>query len=206
MRKMILLIVVAFLATADSFAQSLWDSSLPDRRLSFGLTAGLNYASTDMDYANSVRPSFHAGATVDYAFVKSLSIRAALLYTEKGFKSNFGKASAGYVELPLQASYHIVTPTGVEFLLNVGPYFAYGISGKTQYEPEDLTFKYAYNQDSFGGKGFFKSFDMGVSAGIHVKLWHVLLGVNYEYGLTDVANVYGKFHNRNVAASLSWQF
>ena len=143
MRKMILLIVVAFLATADSFAQSLWDSSLPDRRLSFGITAGLNYARTDMDYANSIRPSFHAGATIDYAFVKSLSVRAALLYTEKGFKSNFGKASAGYVELPLQASYHIVTPTGVEFLLNVGPYFAYGISGKTQYEPEDLTFKYA---------------------------------------------------------------
>ena len=187
-------------------AQSLWDRSRPDDSMTFGIRAGMGFASTDMDYATSVRNGFHIGATADWNIVKSLSLETGLFYTTKGFKSNFGKGETAFLQMPLLASYRIETPTGVQFHFNVGPYFAWGIGGTVDYQPLDNTFTYDYHQDSFGDKGFFRHFDMGLSGGAYIVLGKLLWGLSYEYGLYDMAKVYGKFHNRNVCVTVGYIF
>ena len=187
-------------------AQSLWDVSKPDNNFTFGVRAGVNFASTNMDYATSSRMGFHIGGIVDWNIVKSFSIETGVSYISKGFKSNFGKGTTGYIQAPLLVSYRIETPTGVKFYFNVGPYFAWGVSGSVKYAPYDMTFHYDFNQDSFGKKGFFKHFDMGMTAGAYIVVGHVVAGVSYEYGLTDIAKVYGKFHNRNVCVTAGYNF
>lgn len=194
------------MAGVCAYAQSLWDVSKPDNNFTFGVRAGVGFASTDQNYATSSRMGYHVGATADWNIVKSLSLCSGVYYTQKGFKSNFGKGTADYVQVPLLASYRIETPTGVQFHFNVGPYWAWGVGGTVEYAPYDMTFNYDFNQDSFGDKGFFKHMDAGLSAGAFIQVGHVLLGVNYEYGLTDIAKVYGKFHNRNVGITLGYNF
>jgi len=206
MKTRLIIIAVFQLLSLCIKAQSLWDASKPDHNFTFGVRAGLNFASTDMDYATSTRMGFHFGATADWNIVKSFSVSSGMYYVDKGFKSNFGKGDAGYIQLPVLLSYRIETPTGVQFHFNVGPYFAWGVKGKVEYKPYDMTFVYDYNQDSFGDQGFFKHFDAGLSAGAYIKLDHILFGVSYEYGMTDIAKVYGKFHNRNVCATLGYNF
>lgn len=206
MKARLIMILAFVMTTLCSSAQSLWDVSKPDHNFTFGIRGGCNFSSTDMDYATSTRMGFHGGVTVDWNIVKSLSISSGVFYTEKGFKSDFGKGRTSYIQAPLLASYRIETPTKVRFQFNVGPYFAWGVGGKVNYEPYDMTFAYAYDQDSFGKKGFFKHFDTGLTAGAYIQVSHVLLGVSYEYGLIDIAKVYGKFHNRNVMATLGYNF
>ncbi|MBE6257459.1 MAG: PorT family protein [Prevotella sp.] len=200
-------IVIAFfslLLSASVYAQSLWDISKPDHNFTYGFRVGINFSSTDMDYATSTRNGFHLEATIDWNIVKSFSMSSGLEFVSKGFKSNFGKGETDYLQMPLHASYRIETVTGVQFHFNVGPYFAWGISGSVDYKPYDATFSYYYQQDSFGANGFFKHFDAGLSAGAYIKLNHILFGVSYEYGLVDIAKVYGKFHNRNVSVNLGY--
>lgn len=201
------IIALAFLMVSMGIhAQSLWDRSKPDHNFTFGLRAGINFASTDMDYATSTRTGFHVGGTVDWNIVKSLSVQSGIYYVSKGFKSDFGKGSTGYIQVPLLASYRIETPTKVQFHFNVGPYFAWGVNGTVRYAPYDETFSYNYHQNSFGDKGFFKHFDMGLSAGAYIVIGHVLAGLSYEYGFADIAKVYGKFHNRNVSMTIGYNF
>lgn len=206
MRKNILMILAVLAMCTNAEAQSLWDKSKPDHNFTFGLRAGMNFASTDMDYATSTRMGFHGGVTVDWNIVKSLSVSSGLSYVNKGFKSSFGKGEAGYLQVPLMLSYRIETPTKVSFQFNVGPYFAWGVNGKVRYSPYDETFAYDYNQKTFGKKGFFKHFDSGLTAGAYIVISHALFGVSYEYGFADIAKVYGKFHNRNVCATLGYNF
>ena len=205
-QKRIVVILMGMLTGMSLHAQSLWDRSLPDNKISFGLRAGVGFASTDMRYATSVRTGMHIGATADLNIVKSVSITSGMFCTTKGFKSNFGNGNSVYLQVPVLASYRIETPTGVRFHFNLGPYFAWGIGGSVNYKPYDATFVYDYNQDSFGKKGFFQDFDTGLSAGAYIVLNKLLWGVGYEYGLYDIARVYGKFHNRNVTTTLGFNF
>lgn len=198
--------MLCLFAAMGSRAQSLWDISRPDHTFTFGARAGVNFASTDMDYATSVRTGFHVGISVDWNIVKSVSVVSGLYYTNKGFKSNFGKGKTGYLQVPLQLSYRMETPTGVRFHLNVGPYVGWGVGGSVQYRPYDATFSYDFDQDSFGDKGFFRHWDAGLMAGAYIQVGHLLWGVGYEYGFYDTAKVYGKFHNRNVTTTLGYNF
>ncbi len=206
MKQRIIIAVVFFIIAISVQAQSLWDSSKPDDNFTFGVRVGMTFASTDMNYTTSTRSGFHMGATVDWNIFKSLSVASGLTYVEKGFKGDFGKGRAGYIQIPILVSYRIETPTKVQFHFNVGPYFAWGISGKVDYQPYDEMFAYNYHQDSFGKKGFFKHFDMGMTAGAYIVVGHIVAGVSYEYGLTDIAKVYGKFHNRNVCITAGYNF
>lgn len=199
-------ITVIIMASLCVGAQSLWDVSKPDRNFTFGLRAGLGLASTDQEYATSTRTSLSFGASADWNIVKSISLSTGLSFIPKGFKSNYGKGTANYLQVPVLIAYRIETPTGVLIQANIGPYFAWGVSGTIKYKPYDMTFNYDYDQDSFGKKGFFKHNDFGLTAGANVQIGHVLTGVSYDYGLADIAKVYGSFHNRYVMLLMGYNF
>ena len=88
MKKIISIIALALVGLHVQ-AQSLWDKSAPDDRLTFGLRAGVNFATTDADEANSTVTHYHIGLAVDYNIIKSFSISSGLYIVEKGFKGNY---------------------------------------------------------------------------------------------------------------------
>jgi hypothetical protein len=206
MRQKLIIGITSMFLCMSVHAQSLWDTSKPDRNFTFGVRAGVNFAKTDMDYATSSRTGFHAGGVVDWNIIKSFSVTSGLSYVDKGFWSDFGKGRAGYLQVPVLASYRIETPKGVWFHFNIGPYFAWGVSGKVNYRPYDESFTYSFQQNSFGKKGFFQHFDMGMVAGGYILIGKIVAGLSYEYGFVDIAKVYGKFHNRNVCFTVGYNF
>ena len=152
------------------------------------------------------RSGFHAGATIAYNVIKSLSLRSCFSYVKKGFDSSYGSATMDYLQVPVLLEWNFETPTGVLFHLNVGPYFAYGIGGNIHFIPYTIQKAYYFDQDCFGSKGFFKDFDSGIHVGGAIQLLKIRLGIGYEFGLTDIAEVYDKFHNRNLNISLGYNF
>lgn len=206
--KKYIFILLALLTAAQSKAQSLWDISKPDKALSIGLRVGHNASNINGETEMSgTRSGLHAGLSVDYSFIKSLGVETGVYYSTKGFKNNDTEyASMSYVQVPVQASYRIRTKTGVKFHFNLGPYFAYGLSGDIKVKPQSLKEFFVFDQDAFGDNGFFKRLDMGLTAGAHILFGQAQLGITYEYGMADIAKVYGKLHNRNVAVTIGCNF
>lgn len=220
MKKIISIIALALVGLHVQ-AQSLWDKSAPDDRLTFGLRAGVNFATTDADEANSTVTHYHIGLAVDYNIIKSFSISSGLYIVEKGFKGNYpeltrtvtaaytdtkSNLTATYLQIPLMASWRIEAPSGVQFHINVGPYFAFGIGGSAVYKPYDMTYAREYDQDTFGDKGFWLRNDVGIKVGIGVLIKKAYAEVSYDYGLKNVAKVYGDFHTRNVNMTIGCNF
>lgn len=206
MKKIFIALLAVLMTGGTVQAQSLWDVSHPEHRFTFGVRAGVNFSSTDRDDASSTRTGFNIGVSADWNIVQCIALCSGISYTEKGFKGEYGHASAGYLQVPLQLSYRIETRTGVRFHFNVGPYFAYGIAGRVSYEPQSLTFIYDFHQDAYGKEGFFKHFDSGLTAGVNIQIKKLLFGINYELGMADIARVYEKFHNRNIALMVGLNF
>lgn len=216
--KKILFLLLCLVTAGNLSAQSLWDASPADQAFTFGLRAGMNYASTDVDCATSVRTGLHFGVSVDYNIIKSFSVSTGIYYVGKGFHGNQNiasaseltesKASASYVQVPVLASWRIEAPSGVRLHVNVGPYFAYGLGGTANYRPLNLTFQNYFEGDTFGENGLLKRFDTGLSMGLMVQIGHFLAGASYELGLTDVGHQvrFGAFHNRNACMTVGYNF
>ena len=217
--KKILFVLTAILVCTSVQAQSLWDSSKPDNTFTFGVRAGIDFASSTEQEATSTRTGFHCGVSVDYNIIKSFSISSGVFFVNKGFKGNFpeielanptkqtaSNVSAGFIQIPLLASWRIEAPSGVQFHVNVGPYYAYGIGGDAVYKPYDMTFAREYDQDTFGDKGFWKHQEIGLSGSVNVQIGHFVAGIGYEYGFSDVSKVYGKFNTRNANMTIGYNF
>lgn len=217
MKKTFFYMIVAMLAlsTTSTRAQSLWDTSRADEDFTIGLRLGINFASTDANYANSTLTGVHVGVSADYNIIKSFSLSSGLYYVGRGFRGNHAntkatasKGTTSFLQLPLLASWRIEAPSGVRFMIDLGPYFALGLGGSVEYHPFDQTFLRNYDLDAFGDKGFFKRFDAGLHIGGSVALGHFVAGISYEHGLTDMIKINDleAFHNRNAMMTIGYNF
>ena len=111
-------------------------------------------------------------------------LQPALLYSSKGSKySYFGEdmtISPGFLEIPVYAAYKFDLGN-MKLLLDAGPYFAYGISGKIKSggESQSINFGSDDNADM-------KAFDFGLGLGAGLEITNFLISLNYEFGLTNL--------------------
>ena len=197
MKKIMLIIAVVALSISASAQTKYWDSSRPEHRFTFGVRAGINtskqYAINDQsDHEN--RLGFHAGLTADINIVRSFSVNTGVMYIQKGWKTDYSdnrgsvekKDNAAYLEIPVLASYRVNLSDQVQFQLNIGPYFAFGVSGK-----QKVT----------------NTFPNGIVLGAAATYKHCYIGISYERGLTNVSNVAeSNFQNGCIALTLGYNF
>lgn len=217
MKKIMLILAAAAFSISASAQTKYWDSSRPENRFTFGVRAGINtskqYAINDQsDHEN--RLGFHAGLTADINIVRSFSVNTGVMYIQKGWKTDYSdnrgsvekKDNASYLEIPIQASYRVNLSDQVQFQLNIGPYFAFGLSGK---QKVTNTFPNGdnYEIDSFDSDEGCKKFDCGIALGAAVTYMHFYAGISYERGLTNVSNVANSnFQNGCIAVTLGYNF
>jgi hypothetical protein len=125
------------------------------------------------------------------------AIGFGLEYVAKGGKfADAAKIQLNYLEIPVQVVYHYFIGPG-NMYGGIGPYFAYGIGGKSR------------NISSFGeNNGGFKRFDAGAGFMLGYKLNNgASLDVGYDLGLVNVeyANQDVKGHTRNLSINLGYQ-
>ncbi len=215
---------------SDSSEFSFWDGGQSEQKIIVGPRVGLNVSSLsvsnlEMDNDKS-KIGFNVGVAVEFPIVRSFYINSGLFYTTKGIKFEYSdldwseKATynAGYLELPLYASYRLNFAEASQLQINFGPYFAYGVNGKIKYEENDEGDVSKYECDLFGiadedsdeEKGGIKRFDCGLGVGLGYTWNRIYLGFNYQFGLVNIADKKewgnGKIKNSNFSISLGYNF
>lgn len=191
--KKFLVAAIAAVAALSVNAQSIsfWNGEPAEQRLTWGVRAGMNLSSVGGDMKTDSKIGFKAGVSADIAIVQSFYINTGLFYSMQGYEPK-GKGdgmTAGYLNLPIYASYRLNFAEESQLQINFGPYVAYGLHG------DDGYFDNA------------KRFDMGlgVGAGYTFKRWY--LGLDYQFGLMNISDVDGfSAKNKNFSITLGYNF
>ena len=218
--KKIFLFITLFALSQALFAQS----------VKYGLQAGVNLptlqprTSYNLGAQYNVGVNFQAGTVVDIGFGK-YSIQPGLSIIGKGNKStvqrnliSYGSpvpyevvqsVNLWYVELPLNALYHIPVGLG-NIYIGAGPYAAYAISGQVKNKTKrNIYVKNVQKEDVEFGNGpeQLKQTDFGgnVLGGIELKNG-LNVGINYGIGLNNLSNISYKSYNRVASFKVGYFF
>ena len=171
--------------------------------------------------------AFQIGIGYDYRLGGPWSVEPALLYYAKGWKNkdrevnyydnkgnlvyddngNIRKgvmnvtSNTNYIELPILIHFNIPESLDRKFTLSAGPYFAYGIGGKTKYKGDTEqtgAARYYYDHNSFDQEDMHR-FDFGITTAIDYHFMNAFsAGIATDWGLANV-NKDGK---KNISISL----
>jgi hypothetical protein len=178
------------------------------------LRAGINFANVTITNDgniddNKMLTSFQVGFTGDVKMAPMLFFQPGILLTGKGSKTQSGNTTDAtyyratsnplYVEIP--ANFVFKSPTGpVKFFAGAGPYLAIGIAGKNKVDGKFLGSSFhseksiewsnddpsTLNYEEGAGYGIMKRFDYGLNGLAGIQTEHIVLGVNYGFGLAKL--------------------
>lgn len=220
MKKVIVVLLTTFVCTSMS-AQTYWDGARADKLFTFGVRCGVDFSrqyDTERYYTQDLRHrlGFHIGAEVDWNICRSFSANLGLKVIQKGFKADFSNDensilkennNATYLEIPICASYRIALSDNAQFQINIGPYFAYGICGKSTTEYYQGKYESKDEIDSFDDYDGLKRFDFGLCYGCAITLSHFYVGVNYEHSLRKLGqDSRNDAKNSSIVISLGYNF
>lgn len=181
--KKLFLSAIAVLFGFGAFAQE----------LGYGFKAGVNlpnYNFSNSDIETESATNFHVTGYLDAPINHMFSIQPGVSLQGKGAKlmdNEFGtiKQNTMWIEVPVNAVAKFPTMGGGNFFLGAGPYAAFGISGKNEYEGESFD---AQQDFEFGKDGAQKGTDFGLNFLAGYRLGNGLtLGAGYGLGLADIA-------------------
>lgn len=175
-----------------------------DKFLTLGVKAGTNLSSFngDINKTNYVF-KYQFGVTADLAFTENFYVITGLDLQTKGTKSKPKnsyniKYNPMYLQIPIHAAYKFDIAPKNKFVVEAGPYLAYGISGKMKGGGEKV---------NIFGDDRFKRFDFGLGAGVGVELNKFVIKGGYDFGLVDICDVKGvKARNHNAYLTLGYHF
>ena len=180
------------------------------QKTEFGVKGGVNFATfTVNENAQDIlgeagsMTCFQLGLTLDIPFTSKMYTSDVYLMTgleisQKGFKSSSNIAGIAkstqsanplYLQLPLYFAYKIPIAEGMKFVPRVGPYLAYGLSGKWTASANvlGLDIEDPEGVDLYGDQGMLKNFDYGLGVGFGVEYSQFGLYLGYELGLANLA-------------------
>ena len=187
-----------------------------------GVRGGLNMSTAFVHDGNSkFKQGYHIGGTVDYALTQILELQSGLFFSKTGSIINGFNADSyiggkpdhtftfntSYLKLPLYIAYRKNISGNMNFNTGLGPYFGYGIGGKTIQTLHSGVFGGSSTErewDTFGSNEAIETlnrFDFGAGANAGVEFHKFVLGVGFE---TSIINVMYKkeylnpFRYRNV--------
>lgn len=199
-----------------------------ERRIHLGVRGGLNLAKLggsnayeEHDLSN--KTGFHVGIIADVplrvpglwlqpgVYLSAKGTKAVLEETETyGNQQNYRREEQNmrmlFVEVPVLVSYHFDLGSEAQLQVSTGPYFAYGVDGKTSIDwersetmfgntfhsagqTETKTFKYDAEAETEEDQGAgMKRFDMGWNIGAGVSFKQIYLGLSYELGFLNLCD------------------
>jgi hypothetical protein len=208
-------------------------------QVTFGVVAGPNFqnlAGKDHNgdkIDNGLIVSFHAGAKVNIPVAPDFYFQTCLLYSGKGSRNNFimpaksadnelhAHTRLSYIELPLNLLFRPQFSNG-HILLGFGPYVAYAVAGKQDYEYGDFSLNqtvkfrnkitsseagdisYAYYRPFDAGANIFAGYEFDMGLFFHLNAQLGLLKLNPE--ITDVENDEASFKNTGFGLSAGFNF
>ena len=168
MKKFLMTAVLGMFALAG-FSQVKWDVKF-----------GMNFSNMTKDSEAKALPGFNFGVGMDYGFSENWSLQLGLMISSKGWKyKEEGEKMTFrpiYLDIPILAAYKFNISDNTKFVINAGPYLAFGLGGKAKYG--DVDYK-LFKSD----EGDWKRFDLGIQYGIGLELSdHYLINLTGQNG------------------------
>lgn len=141
MKRLLIGVLCALISTCAFAESTFWDSTKSTEGISLSADLGMNVASlTNNNLGWGSKVGLNIGIMAEKPVINSLSVKAGLFYTMKGAKggrdTGFGARlrttlDPGYLEIPVMASYRYQLNEQIRLQFDFGPYFAFGLHGKT---------------------------------------------------------------------------
>ncbi len=186
--------------------------------------ADISYVSEGENFNDDlkIRAGFHAGLLAEMPLSEKLAVELGLILNQKGYRmsgseeedgynySYSGSASVIYADIPLNIKAYFELENDMKVFATVGPYVGAGVLGNSKYkitvdgESESDSEKLVFGSDEDSD---FKRLDYGVGVGVGVAMEKLQFGINYNYGLANIApggDADNKFSNRVIGISLSY--
>lgn len=159
----------------------------------FGAKGGLSFSNMTVEGNNdqNLKFGFHAGIFNKFSISENFAVQPELLYSVKGFKNNFddnvfadgeAKFNLNYIDVPVKLVYNLAP----DFDFHFGPYVGFLAGANVETNAEVLDYFNVNSQDELDRDNF-NALDIGLTAGMGFTLDPVILGFNYNVGLTKVA-------------------
>lgn len=194
------------------------------KKLSFHVRGGLNIsdltATSDNKLENATsKLGFNVGGMLYYSLGNSLYLQTGLTLTSKGAKINNIPGASGnydasmnavYLQVPLLIAFKLqLNNTSNKIGVAVGPYFAYGITGKTTLLQDGQSTGVSYN--TFQSNGLWKRPDLGFNMEASFEMPKVIFILGADGGVlrlwnTDQLANNANVTNMNVYLSLGYKF
>lgn len=169
MKKFLMTAVLGMFALAG-FSQVKWDAKV-----------GMNFSSMTKFDDTKALPGFNLGVGMDYGFSENWSLQSGLMISSKGYKDkDYAKVRPIYLDIPILAAYKFNISDNTKFVINAGPYLAFGLGGKCKFD-EGGDYKLFKGED--GEDAEYSRFDLGIQYGIGLEIGdHYLVNLTGQNG------------------------
>ncbi|MBS2096753.1 porin family protein [Carboxylicivirga linearis] len=163
-----------------------------------GIKGGLNLSSMTFDNADEKNrlPGFNVGVFTHLPITKTFGVQPEVLYSTKGVKAIYNEEFLGmevaegeselnlkYLEVPVYFTFNF----SKSFDIHLGPYIAVLLNSNAETDTEVLDWMNINESEDIDNDQFNK-LDYGLAGGIAYHINNLSLGVNYSYGLNQVAS------------------
>lgn len=186
----------------------LFSTNTANAQVSYGVKLGPDFSSLSYKIDNSKTTSkmlvgLAGGVYANLPIAPQFYVQPSLMYEGKGGtdKSTDVKTRLNYLTLPIDFLFKPEMPNGSgAWIVGIGPYFGYGLSGKISGTTNNITF----SQDPFkdnGGGASLKRFDAGANVQLGYEMANGFnVGLNAELGLVNIMNNAGASGSTNNSA------
>ena len=152
------------------FSQVKWDARV-----------GMNFSNMTKFENTKALPGFQLGVGMDYGFSENWSLQSGLMISSKGYKvKDYAKVRPIYLDIPILAAYKFNISDNTKFVINAGPYLAFGLGGKCKFD-EGGDYKLFKGEDGEDAK--YSRFDLGIQYGIGLEIGdHYLVNLTGQNG------------------------
>ncbi len=206
--------VLVCLCAASAHAQLRIDTSDAERPFNVGVRVGLNtsnLSSNQLDlvpelHSTSVdwKAGFTGGVVVDILMRNFFALQPGFFFETRSCAFSHvqqigspealqlmeGTQSSTYFKIPILASFRVLVTDDIEWQMDFGPYFSFGLGGNEKYtyvSPGQEYHGKEFKRDYFGDKGFVRSYDWGFKMGMGLNVMrHYYVGIHYEAGCRNV--------------------
>ena len=176
------------------FSQVKWDAKV-----------GMNFSNMTKFDDTKALPGFNLGVGMDYGFSENWSLQSGLMISSKGYKvKDYAKVRPIYLDIPILAAYKFNISDNTKFVINAGPYLAFGLGGKCKFD-EGGDYKLFKGED--GEDAEYSRFDLGIQYGIGLEIGdHYLVNLTGQNGFIspfDYPDGYDGDKPKNMTFSIS---
>lgn len=212
MKKLFLLAAILLGCNSLVNAQSSQTNATP---VSWNAKAGLNISNWTGEGTDGLdaKIGFKLGVGMEYALDNTWSLQPSLLLSSKGTKASgdvngySAKVTVNqmYLELPVNLQARMPISNNTNFVIAAGPYFAYGVGGKSTGKVSANGQTESGDTDTFGSDGL-KRFDAGLGFGVSLEFNKVIIGLESQLGLTKLGDGDNAPKNINFGITAGYKF